>query len=43
MRAGKQLIRAEKQLMRIMNNIHANRNKGPIPIPLFLYYSYSQV
>ena len=35
MRTEKQLMRAEKRLTRIMNNIHANRNKGPIPEQLW--------
>lgn len=36
------LMRAEKQLMRHMNNMNANRNEGHVHIPVSPSYSYSQ-
>jgi hypothetical protein len=35
-------MRAEKQLMRHMNNMNANRNEGHVHIPVSPSYSYSQ-
>jgi hypothetical protein len=36
------LMRAEKLLMRHMNNMNANRNKGHVHIPVSPSYSYSR-